>query len=52
VYRKTWGLKGVPTLVQYQRVEGEVKETGRLTDPELFDEAKIRAFVEVADTSL
>ena len=42
----------MPTLVQYQRVGGEVKETGRLTDPELFDEAKIRAFVGVTDASL
>ncbi|KAF2648161.1 hypothetical protein K491DRAFT_613322 [Lophiostoma macrostomum CBS 122681] len=45
VYRKVWGIRGVPTVIIYERVGGEVKEVDRLTDPELFDEARVRRFV-------
>lgn len=36
----------MPTLVRYQRVDGEVKETGRLVEGELLDEKKMRNLVE------
>lgn len=45
VYRKKWDVKAVPQLVRYQRVGGVVKETGRLVENEVNDDAKLQKFV-------
>jgi hypothetical protein len=46
VYRTKWGVKAVPQLVRYQRVDGEIKVTGRLVEDEEFAaEEKVVAFV-------
>jgi hypothetical protein len=45
VYRKDWGLKAIPTLIRYQRVNGEVTATGRLVETEVSDEEKLLRFV-------
>jgi hypothetical protein len=31
----------VPTLARYQRLDGEVRETGRLVEDEILDEDKL-----------
>ncbi|KAJ4289887.1 hypothetical protein N0V90_011220 [Kalmusia sp. IMI 367209] len=41
VHRTKWNVNAVPTLVRYQRVNGEVKETGRLVESELLDQMKL-----------
>ncbi|KAF2624591.1 hypothetical protein BU25DRAFT_155932 [Macroventuria anomochaeta] len=45
VYRKKWDVKAVPQLVRYQRVDGEVKATGKLVENEVNDDGKLLAFV-------
>ncbi|KZM24145.1 uncharacterized protein EKO05_0010799 [Ascochyta rabiei] len=45
VYRTKWHVKAVPQLVRYQRVDGEVKETGRLVEAEVVDENKLLGLV-------
>jgi hypothetical protein len=45
VYRNNWNVHNVPTLVRYQRVDGEVKETGRLVEGEILDEKKLHDFI-------
>ncbi|KAJ4331020.1 hypothetical protein N0V95_009959 [Ascochyta clinopodiicola] len=40
-----WDVKAVPQLVRYQRVDGEVKETGRLVEAEVVDEKKFLGLV-------
>jgi hypothetical protein len=45
VYRKDWGLKAIPTLIRYQRVNGEVTATGQLVETEVSDEGKLVRFV-------
>jgi hypothetical protein len=45
VYRKVWGVNAIPTLIRYQRVDGEVTETGRLVEAEVIDEKKFLSFV-------
>lgn len=46
VYRKDWGLKAIPTLIRYQRVNGEVTATDRLVETEVSDEDKLLRFVQ------
>lgn len=41
VHRTKWNVNAVPTLVRYQRVGGEVRETGRLVEGELLDQKKL-----------
>ncbi|KAF2710854.1 hypothetical protein K504DRAFT_429208 [Pleomassaria siparia CBS 279.74] len=41
VYRKNWNINFVPTLARYERVDGEVKETGHLIEGELLDKKRI-----------
>lgn len=46
MYRTKWSVNAVPQLVRYQRVDGEVKATGRLVEDEEFAaEEKVVAFV-------
>ncbi|KAJ6171121.1 hypothetical protein N7470_000188 [Penicillium chermesinum] len=45
LYRKTWNVSGIPTLARYQRVNGEVTETGKVTEVEILDSAKFKAFL-------
>jgi hypothetical protein len=45
VHRTRWNVNAVPTLVRYQRVDGEVKETGRLVEGELLDQKKLKELV-------
>jgi gentisate 1,2-dioxygenase len=45
IYRTQWKVNNVPALVRYQRVNGEVSETGRLIEAEILDKAKLQAFL-------
>ncbi|KAL4924620.1 uncharacterized protein BDV17DRAFT_274142 [Aspergillus undulatus] len=45
VYRTTWKLTSIPTLVRFERVDGQVKEVGRLVEGEILDRARLNAFV-------
>jgi hypothetical protein len=45
VYRTKWEVKAVPQLVRYERVDGEVKATGKLVENEVNDEEKLAEFV-------
>ncbi|KAJ4407887.1 hypothetical protein N0V91_003552 [Didymella pomorum] len=45
VYRTKWGVKAVPQLVRYQRVEGEVRTTGQLVENEVNDDTRLLDFV-------
>jgi hypothetical protein len=45
VHRTKWNVNAVPTLVRYQRIDGEVKETGRLVEGELLDQKKLKELV-------
>lgn len=40
-YRRHWNVNNVPTLVRYQRIDGEIEETGRLTEGEILDAKKL-----------
>jgi len=44
-YRTNWDVHFVPTLVRYQRVDGEVKETGRMMEDGILDEKKLYEFI-------
>ena len=52
VCRTKWNVKAVPTLVRYQRVEGNVKETGRLVEGELLDQEKLKIFTGAHEKSV
>lgn len=45
VFRTIWGVHNVPTLVRYERVDGEIKETGRLVEGEILDQGKLKALI-------
>ncbi|KAH6674796.1 thioredoxin-like protein [Halenospora varia] len=45
IYRINWNVHNVPTLVRYQRVDGEVRETGRLVEDEILNEKKLSGLV-------
>ncbi|KAH8890214.1 hypothetical protein GQ53DRAFT_766280 [Thozetella sp. PMI_491] len=45
IYRKNFDVHSVPTLVRFQRVNGEVKEVGRLVEAELLDEKKLHTLM-------
>ncbi|KAF1344888.1 DUF953 domain protein [Delphinella strobiligena] len=40
-YRRNWNVNNVPTIVRYQRIDGEIEETGRLTEGEILDARKL-----------
>ncbi|RDW72706.1 uncharacterized protein DSM5745_07878 [Aspergillus mulundensis] len=45
VFRTKWNVNNIPTLVRFERVDGCVKETGRLVEAEILDREKLREFV-------
>ncbi|KAL4861052.1 hypothetical protein BDV12DRAFT_180813 [Aspergillus spectabilis] len=45
VYRTKWNVNNVPTLVRFERVDGTVREVGRLVEVEILDRKKLRSFV-------
>lgn len=45
IYRTAWNVQAIPCLVRYERVDGEIREVGRLVEGELLDEARVRGFV-------
>ncbi|KAJ5936884.1 hypothetical protein N7466_003334 [Penicillium verhagenii] len=45
VYRADWNIHNVPALVRFERVDGEVKATGKLIEGEILDQAKLGAFL-------
>ncbi|GIZ46070.1 hypothetical protein CKM354_000920900 [Cercospora kikuchii] len=48
VFRTVWNVHNVPTLVRYENVGGEVKETGRLVEGEILDDTKLQKLLEGA----
>lgn len=45
MYRTVWGISNLPTLVRYESVGGEVKETGRLVEGELVSVGQLEEFL-------
>ncbi|KAJ6140048.1 hypothetical protein N7471_006534 [Penicillium samsonianum] len=45
VYRTTWATKNIPALVRYERVNGEVTETGRLVEGEILNKQRLLTFI-------
>lgn len=45
MFRTTWNVHNVPTLVRYQRVDDEVKETGRLVEGEILDHGRLKGLI-------
>ncbi|CAG8902980.1 unnamed protein product [Penicillium egyptiacum] len=45
VYRTTWGTQNIPALVRYEKVNGEVAETGRLVEGEILNKEKLLDFI-------
>ncbi|KXJ94971.1 hypothetical protein Micbo1qcDRAFT_200428 [Microdochium bolleyi] len=46
IYRTKWDLHYVPTVVRYERVDGEIKETGRVVEGEVIVDGKLQALVQ------
>ncbi|OQE26962.1 hypothetical protein PENFLA_c006G02906 [Penicillium flavigenum] len=46
VYRTTWGTKNIPALVRYEKVNGQVTETGRLVEGEILNKQKLLDFID------
>ncbi|CZT09533.1 hypothetical protein WAI453_004769 [Rhynchosporium graminicola] len=44
-FRTDWNLHNVPTLVKFERVDGEVKETARLEEEGIKDKQSLDHFV-------
>ncbi|KAF2208194.1 hypothetical protein CERZMDRAFT_62239 [Cercospora zeae-maydis SCOH1-5] len=42
VFRTKWNVHNVPTLVKYENLGGEIKETGRLVEREILDDTKLQ----------
>jgi hypothetical protein len=38
-------VHNVPTLVRFERVDGQVKETGRMTEDGIMDEQQLKALI-------
>ncbi|KAF7596085.1 hypothetical protein BBP40_003347 [Aspergillus hancockii] len=45
VYRTTWKIPCIPTLVRYERVNGETVETAKLVEGEILDKKKLWEFI-------
>ncbi|KAJ6147452.1 hypothetical protein N7497_009434 [Penicillium chrysogenum] len=45
VYRTTWATKNIPALVRYEKVNGQVTETGRLVEGEILNKQKLLDFI-------
>ncbi|KAI8304515.1 Serine/threonine-protein kinase pkn1 [Colletotrichum sp. SAR11_240] len=46
VYRTKWDVHNVPTIVRYQLVNGEIKETGRLVEGDILDKGRLQALIQ------
>ena len=46
VYRKKWNVTNVPTLVRYEQVSGEIRETGRLVEGHILDPSRLAALLQ------
>ena len=46
IYRTKWNINSIPTLVRYERIYNEVKETSRLVEGELLDTKRISDLIE------
>ncbi|RMJ22207.1 hypothetical protein PHISP_06926 [Aspergillus sp. HF37] len=44
-YRTEWNITSIPSLVRYERVDGEPAETGRLVEGGILSVEKLRDFV-------
>ncbi|KAK2010697.1 hypothetical protein LZ32DRAFT_374001 [Colletotrichum eremochloae] len=47
VFRTKWNVHNVPTIVRYQRLDGAVKETGRLVEAEILDGKRLKELIGV-----
>ncbi|RAL11723.1 DUF953 domain protein [Aspergillus homomorphus CBS 101889] len=45
IYRTTWKVPCIPTLVRYEIVNGETVETGRLVEGEILDQKRLGEFI-------
>ncbi|KAF9876578.1 duf953 domain protein [Colletotrichum karsti] len=45
VYRTKWDVHNVPTIVRYQRVNGQIKETGRLVEGDILDNQRLQSLL-------
>ncbi|QKX61770.1 uncharacterized protein TRUGW13939_08926 [Talaromyces rugulosus] len=45
IYRTDWKVSGVPTLVRYERVDGRVKDVGRISEVEILDKKQFSTFI-------
>ncbi|OJJ56106.1 hypothetical protein ASPSYDRAFT_60209 [Aspergillus sydowii CBS 593.65] len=52
VYRTKWNVGAIPTLVRYELVDGDVKETGRLVEAQILDRARLSKFVSDRSASI
>ncbi|EED19647.1 hypothetical protein TSTA_029240 [Talaromyces stipitatus ATCC 10500] len=52
VYRTKWNVRNLPTLARYERVDGKVKEVGRLVEGEILDSKRLKEFINGSSASL
>lgn len=52
VYRTKWNVHSTPTLARYERVDGKVKEVGRLEEAEILDSKKLKDLITRPSSSL
>nr|ACG47569.1 thioredoxin-like protein 5 [Zea mays] len=52
VYRAKWNVNNTPTLARYERVDGKVKEVGRLVEAEILDSKRLKNFITSSSASL
>ncbi|EFQ36446.1 hypothetical protein CGRA01v4_10429 [Colletotrichum graminicola] len=45
VFRTKWNVHNVPTIVRYERLDGEIKETGLLVEAEILDEKRLKELI-------
>jgi hypothetical protein len=46
VFRSSkWNVPNVPTLARYERLDGEVKEVGRLIEEEILDKERFKKLI-------
>lgn len=45
MFRTKWNVNAIPTLVRFELVDGNVKETGRLVEGQILDRARLSKFV-------
>ncbi|EEA27221.1 hypothetical protein TMatcc_004499 [Talaromyces marneffei ATCC 18224] len=52
VYRTKWNVHSIPTLIRYERVDGTVKEVGRLEEAEILDSKRLKDLINRPPVSL